>query len=131
MLLLACIETSCIIRVERKWIDLCGNRVQCPKLKPTCAPIKSFGTPSCKRFENDSILVNLYKSQHGFYKISRVKSINILDGYNGWREMKYKPKLKLKWTNEMSGRLIRILTSSQVFIIKYFGIDMTYFNKPM
>ena len=86
LLLLLCIQTSCI-KVERKWRDVCGNDVQCSKLKPTCAPIKAYGTPYCRRFRNKSVLINLYKTQHGFYKISRVKSINILDGYNGWREM--------------------------------------------
>ena len=67
------------MKVKRKWRDSCGNDVQCPKLRPTCAPIKTYGTPYCRGFGNDAVLINLYNTQHGFYRISRLKLINILE----------------------------------------------------
>ena len=106
ILLLQCVEIMCM-NVERRWVDLCGENVQCPKLKPSCALIKAYGAPYCRKF-NDSIFINLHKNQHGFFKILSIKSINILNGFKGWREMEYKTKLKLKWSNEMSGRLIKV-----------------------
>ena len=99
-LLLLSIETMCI-NVERKWFDSCGKNDQCSKLKPTCGvQIDEYGAPYCRGFENDSILLNLHKNQHGFYRILRIKSINILDGFKGWRKMEYKTKLKMVKRNE-------------------------------
>ena len=66
------------MKVKRKWRDSCGNGAQCPKLRPTCAPIKTYGTPYCRGFGNDTILINLYKNQRIPYRVSRIKSIKIL-----------------------------------------------------
>ena len=69
------------MKVEQKWFDSCGNDVQCSKLKPSCSvKIGEYGAPYCKRFGNDTILINLYKNQRIPYRVSRIKSIKILNG---------------------------------------------------
>ena len=85
------------MKVKRKWRDLFGNGIQCPKLRATCAPIKTYGTPYCRAFGNDTILIHLYKNQRIPYKVSRTKSVKILNGFLGWRNIEHKSELRLKW----------------------------------
>ena len=113
LILLRCIQIRCI-NVERKWRDFCVG-VQCPKHKPTCGVrIGENGIPYCGMFGNDSVPVNIYKNQHGFYRLFSIKSVSILDGFNGWREIKYKSNImRLKWSNKTSGRLLRVITYAE------------------
>ena len=74
--------------VKRSTTDFCGGNVQCSKMYPTCAvATERKGVPYCLNF-NGSIVINLDQNQHGYYKFLRIKSVNILNGFNGWCEMK-------------------------------------------
>ena len=117
-LFLECIEMECI-KVKRKIRDFCGPTVKCSKTEPTCAvSIKSYGIPKCINF-NNSLLVIVKQNERITLKVSQIKSINILNGFDGWHKINHKTELRLNWTPEMGGRILWIFTASRLMIIEY------------
>ena len=96
ILILLCVQTRCI-SVERKLTDLCGENGICTKFKPTCGvQIDGYGDPKCIKF-NNSLMVNLRQNGRRSYRVSRIKSIKILNGFRGWENLEHETELKLKW----------------------------------
>ena len=76
--------------------DLCGENGICTKFKPKCGvQIDGYGDPKCIKF-NNSLMVNLRLNGHRSYRVSRIKSIKILNGFRGWENLEHETELKLK-----------------------------------